>query len=48
MKKERIAIICENDGLWSLYAWNKTFNEYHLSNEFDVVGFWNCDPKFAR
>ena len=46
--KTRIAIICQNDTLWSLYAWNKTIPLLQESNEYEIVGFWVCDEKFMN
>lgn len=43
----RIAVICQNDNLWSLYAWNNVFKEQKIS-DFNFIGLWNCEEKFAH
>ncbi len=49
MPKLRIAIISTDDKLWSLYAWNNVLNSGLLSREeYEVVGFWTCDQRFAN
>jgi hypothetical protein len=49
MIKTRIAVICQNDTLWSLYAWNKALPLLLKSSaEYDIVGFWVCDEKFIN
>lgn len=46
--KKRIAIICQKDSLWSLYAWNNTFKTDSFLTDYEVVGFWNCEEKLAN
>jgi len=48
MSKKKIAVICQEDKLWSLYAWNKVFREAEIINEFEFIGFWNCKEKLAN
>lgn len=48
MSKSKIAVICQNDKLWSLYAWNKVFREAKIIDEYDFIGFWTCDEKFSN
>ena len=47
-ERKRIAIICQKDTLWSLYAWNNTFKIDSFSKDYEIVGFWNCDEKLAN
>lgn len=46
MPKKKIAIICQKDTLWALYAWNKVFENDDFKNSFNIAGFWNCEEKF--
>jgi folate-dependent phosphoribosylglycinamide formyltransferase PurN len=48
MQKLRIAIISNDDKLWSLYAWNNVLNSGLLKQEYDLVGLWTCDQKFGN
>jgi len=49
MKKTRIAVVCQNDTLWSLYAWNKAMPLLtKATNEFEIAGFWVCDEKLIN
>jgi hypothetical protein len=48
MDKLRIAIISNDDELWSLYAWNNVFKTQLFSNEYEVAGFWTCKQKFCN
>ena len=45
MGKLRVAIISNDDSLWSLYAWNNVFNLSTFTKDNDCIGFWNCDQK---
>ncbi|MEO7048239.1 MAG: formyltransferase family protein [Ferruginibacter sp.] len=46
MIKKKIAIICQEDTLWALYAWNKVFEDPRFKETFAIAGFWNCEEKF--
>lgn len=48
MSKTKIAVICQDDKLWSLYSWNKVFREEETLKEYDFVGFWNCKEVFTN
>ena len=49
MKKTRIAIVCQNDKLWSLYAWNKAIPLLtKMPEEYEIAGFWVCDERFIN
>jgi folate-dependent phosphoribosylglycinamide formyltransferase PurN len=49
MQKLRIAIISNDDKLWSLYAWNNVLNSGLFSREeYDLVGFWTCGKRFGN
>ncbi|HTA83133.1 MAG TPA: formyltransferase family protein [Bacteroidia bacterium] len=49
MKQTKIAIICQNDTLWSLYAWNKALPLLkEQAEKYKVAGFWVCDEKFMN
>jgi len=43
---KKVAIITENDKLWSLSTWDRTIPL--LKNKYDVVGLWTCDTKFSN
>jgi folate-dependent phosphoribosylglycinamide formyltransferase PurN len=48
MQRLRIAIISTDDKLWSLYAWNKVLDSGLFGEEYELVGFWTCDQRFAN
>jgi folate-dependent phosphoribosylglycinamide formyltransferase PurN len=48
MAKLKIAIISNDDNLWSLYAWNNVFNSQLFGKEYEVAGFWTCEQKFCN
>lgn len=48
MKEIKIAIICNDDKLWSLYAWNKTFKSKVFQGDFSCKAFWTCDNKLGN
>jgi len=48
MSKLKIAIISNDDNLWSLYAWNNVFNSQLFDKEYEVAGFWTCEQKFRN
>jgi hypothetical protein len=48
LKKKKIVVICQEDKLWSLFAWNNVLKIPEIITEFDFVGFWNCEEKFVN
>lgn len=42
----RVAIVCEHDIIWALPLWRRTIPKLQIAGH-EVVGFWNCDQKFA-
>ena len=48
MKNYSIGIICQNEKLWSLYAWNRALEKLCSNNYYTVQGFWTCEEKFAN
>lgn len=45
---KKIAIVTENDTLWSLTTWEQTIPQLKELNGYEVVGLWTCDAKFAN
>ena len=48
MSKKKIAVICQEEKIWSLFAWNNTLRIPEIMTDFDFVGFWNCKEKFVN
>jgi hypothetical protein len=48
MNKLKVAIISNDDNLWSLYAWNNVFNSQLFRDKYEVLGFWTCAQKFGN
>ncbi len=48
MPKLKVAIISNEDKIWSLLAWNNVFNHKQLLEDYDCAGFWTCDQKFSN
>ncbi len=48
MNKLKIAIISNDDKVWSLYAWNNVLNSHVLDKDYTCVGFWTCNQKFSN
>lgn len=44
----RLAVICQNERLWSLFAWNRVFRDNAIPSVYELVGFWSCREKFAK
>lgn len=43
----RVAIITEEDKIWSLYVWERTIPLLKKSG-VELIGLWNCPPKLSR
>jgi len=48
MGKLKIAIISNDDTVFSLYAWNNVFRSRIFTEEYECMGFWICDQKFKK
>lgn len=48
MTKLKIAIITNDDKLWSLYAWNNVLKTNLITEEYSCAGLWTCDQKFSN
>jgi len=48
MAKLKIAIISNDDKVFSLYAWNNVFESKIFTDEYDCVGLWTCNQKFKK
>ncbi len=47
-EKLRVAVICNEDKLWSLLAWNRVFKSVYWQDSSQCIGFWICENKFGR
>ena len=47
MPKLKVAIISNDDKIWSLLAWNNVFKDNSILENYDCRGLWTCNQKFS-